>query len=459
MATHRFSAPDNTSRTGSGTHGGLARRLRDFRPSASRRSHSAGNTPLNVLHLLSQQPGKTGSGVALLAMVRLGAQAGWRQRAVVGLPGEEPLPEIPPLAPADIFYVRFDQPPLPFALPGMSDIMPYPSTRFSSLTSEQIEAYLGAFADALKAAAADFRPDLIQSNHLWLLTALARLLFPQTPLCVYSHGTELRQLKHAAHLAPFVLPACADVDRVFALHAENRDRIVEAYGIPESRIRIVGAGFREDLFRPGPDCRPATDRDELIVVYAGKISAPKGVPWLIEAFGRLTPPAGKRVKLMLAGSSGDPAAEQIRRQAAGFDNVVFLGALTQAELAQLLQRADLFVLPSFFEGLPLVVVESLACGCRVVMTDLPGTDDWMPEGLCAEGRVERVPLPRLTGPDTPAAADLPVFVERLAEALSRQLARSLECGRATRPDCRLEPLSWSGVFENVLAGCRELAEF
>lgn len=392
-------------------------------------------------------------------MVRLGAEAGWRQRAVVGLPGEEPLPEIPPLDPTDIYPVRFDRPPLPFPLPGMSDIMPYPSTRFSSLIPEQLEAYLLGFADALAAATAEFRPDLIQSNHLWLLTALARHLFPRTPICVYSHGTELRQLQHAAHLAPFVLPACADVDRVLALHAENRDRIVEAYGIAEDRVRIVGAGFREDLFRPDPECRPASERRELTVVYAGKISAPKGVPWLIEAFGKMTPPANKQVKLLLAGSSGDPGAEEIRRQAAGRDNVVFLGALPQEKLAEVLQSADVFVLPSFFEGLPLVVVESLACGCRVVMTDLPGVDSWMPEGLCAEGWVERVPLPRLTGSDTPVADDLSAFVERLAEALNRQLTRSLECGRATEPDCRLEPLSWSGVFEKVLAGYRELQEF
>ncbi len=456
MDTTPYDALHAHIETGFHICGEIAQRLREFRPRDTQRLRIAGQDPLKVLHLLSQQPGKTGSGIALLAMVRLGAETGWRQRAVIGLPAEEPLPEIPPLNPADIFPVRFDRPPVGFPVAGMSDSMPYPSTRFSSFTPDRLEAYLQAFADALAAATAGFRPDLIQSNHLWLLTALARVLFPQTPLCVYSHGTELRQLQQAPQLAPFVLPACSDVDRAFALHAENRDRIVEAYGIPATRVRIVGAGFREDLFRPDPECRPAWDRRELTVVYAGKISAPKGVPWLIEAFRRLKPPAGKRVQLLLAGSSGDPASEGIRRRAAGLDNVIFLGALPQEKLAAVLQNADVFVLPSFFEGLPLVVVESLACGCRVVMSDLPGTDAWMPAGLCTEGMVERVPLPRLTGPDTPAAADLPGFVERLAEALNRQLARSLECRRVVDADERLKPLTWSGVFSAVQAAYRDL---
>jgi glycosyltransferase involved in cell wall biosynthesis len=456
MKTPRCAAEHVRIVNGRGTYGALAQRLREFEPRQGRQRRWTGKSR-NILHLLSQQPGKTGSGVALLAMVRHGADEGYRQRAVIGLPGPEPLPDIPPLAPVDVFPVRFDRPPVPFAIPGMSDIMPYPSSRFSTFTADMLEGYLQAFAAELANATRDFKPDIIQSNHLWLLTALARVLFPQTPLCVYSHGTELRQLENAARLAPFVIPGCAAVNRVFALHADNRDRIMEAYAIPEARIRIVGAGFRDDLFTPGTACAPAAGREELIIAYAGKISAPKGVPWLIDAMRRVKTPERRRVKLLLAGSAGDAGVEVIRRQAADLDNVVFLGALSQEELAAVLQMADVFVLPSFFEGLPLVVIESLACGCRVVMTDLPGVDSWMPEGLCAQGFVERVPLPQLIKADTPVADDLPRFVEELAEALNRQLARSLECGRALGVACRLAPLSWKGVFEKMQAGYRELA--
>ncbi len=438
--------------------GGLARRLLEFQPSG-RGCERRSEKPQKILHLLSQQPGKTGSGVALMAMVRCGTSAGYRQRAVIGLPDSEPLPDLPPLAPADVFPVRFDRPPVPYPIPGMSDIMPYPSTRFSTFTVEMLEGYLQAFAAALDSATADFHPDIIQSNHLWLLTALARILFPDTLLCAYSHGTELRQLTNAAQLAPFVMPACSAVDGAFALHADNRNRIATAYGIPETRIRVVGAGFREDLFTCDPACAPAADRDELVIAYAGKISAPKGVPWLVEAMRNVRPPRGKRVKLLLAGSAGDAGADVIRQQAADLDNVVFLGALPQEQLAGVLQAADVFVLPSFYEGLPLVVIESLACGCRVVVTDLPGIDSWMPEELYSEGLVERVPLPRLIGPDTPQAEDLPAFVERLAESLNRQLTRSLECGRPADTHGRLNPLTWTGVFERVESSWRELIAF
>jgi len=360
--------------------------------------------PLKILHLLSQQPGKTGSGVCLLTMTRLGGEAGFLQRAVIGLPKDAPLPDVPPLSPGDLFPVRFGEPPVPFPIPGMSDIMPYPSTRFSAFTDSMRAGYLEVFAAAMRAAADGFMPDIIHAHHLWLMTALARKQFPDIPLCVYCHGTELRQLQNAPHLAPYVIPGCRAVDRVFALHEENKRQIMEAYGINDERINIVGAGFRADVFRPPDVCVPAVDQKALTVVYAGKISAPKGVPWLIEAMRKVTPPPGKQVRLVLAGSAGDDSARRIQAQATDLPNVIFLGALDQSALGDVLRDADVFVLPSFFEGLPLVVMESLACDCRVVITDLPGSDRWLPKTLCANRVVERVPLPRLVGPDTPAPA-------------------------------------------------------
>lgn len=431
--------------TDDGSH---SRALLDFGPSAIVKKSAQGRR-LKILHLLSQQPAKTGSGVALLAMVRHAANAGHAQRAVIGLPLNEPLPQVAPLAAEEIFAVRFDQKPVDFAIPGMSDIMPYPSTQFSTFTAAMVENYLQTFGHALDAAVQNFQPDLIHSNHLWLLTALARVKFPEIPLCVASHGTELRQLQNAAHLAPFVLEPCAAVDQVFALHADNKEKLMQAYGIPDDRIQIVGAGYREDYFKVPKDCAPAGGRDELTIVYAGKISAPKGVPWLIDAMRLLKSPPGKEVKLLLAGSAVGPERDKIENRAADLSNVVFLGALSQEKLAEILQQADVFVLPSFFEGLPLVVVEAMACGCRAVVTDLPGLDSWLPDSLCEDEFVSKVPLPRLIGADVPEPSDLPEFTFNLADALSRQLGNAVQCGSAAGAVCHLASFTWKGVYERV----------
>ena len=84
------------------------------------------------------------------------------------------------------------------------------------------------------------------------------------------------------------------------------------------------------------------------------------------------------------------------------------------EVLALYAEADVFVLPSFSEGLPLVLVEALACGCRLVATRLPGVVSGLAEPL--GDALDLVDLPRLERVDQPDPRDLPAFVETLAAA-------------------------------------------
>jgi glycosyltransferase involved in cell wall biosynthesis len=247
---------------------------------AARRKHRPGK----ILHVLSQQPGKTGSGVYLQALVEHAGKAHFSQRVIVGMPWDSPLPSIPPLHPADIISVRFGGPGLPYPIPGMSDVMPYESTRFSDFTPDMLDNYLKAFSDVLRETVMSFEPDIIHTHHLWLVTALTRILFPDLPLVTTCHGTDLRQHDLAPALSPFVIPGCAAVDRVMALHESHRDRMAHIYGIDKQRIRLIGAGFRDDLFcSPGPSACKPVEKHTLTIVYAGKISKAKGVHCLIDA--------------------------------------------------------------------------------------------------------------------------------------------------------------------------------
>ena len=130
---------------------------------------------LRILHVLSQRPGRTGSGVTLDAVVRLAAAAGWQQSALVGVPADEAAPDVGGLPPGAVHRVTFAPahgpaaPDLPFAVPGMSDVMPYPSAVWSTLTTQQLDLYRAAWRRRLREVLAAERPDLIQTNHVWLV--------------------------------------------------------------------------------------------------------------------------------------------------------------------------------------------------------------------------------------------------------------------------------------------------
>ena len=60
-----------------------------------------------------------------------------------------------------------------------------------------------------------------------------------------------------------------------------------------------------------------------------------------------------------------------------------------------MNQSDVFVLPSFYEGLPLVIIEALACGTYVICTDLPGIRNWIDQNLPDNGVVFVEPTKRV----------------------------------------------------------------
>jgi glycosyltransferase involved in cell wall biosynthesis len=397
---------------------------------------------MRILHLLSQRPEATGSGIYIQAMIREAARRGHENFLLAGVPrGEECQPA--GLDAAACEFVTFHGGDLPFPVVGMSDVMPYPSRRFSDLSPREVEAYEWGFADRLLDAVTGFQPQVIHSHHLWLLTAVARQMFPHLPLVATCHGSDLRQFHFCPHLRPRVLAGTRHLQGVMALSGAQKHDIIRLYDIPGDRIEVVGAGYNEALFRP--QAKPTTDPIQL--VYAGKLSRAKGVPWLLRALGNLVH-LPWRLHLV-GGGSGEERDEILALAAALGDRVQLWGPQSQEELARLMGQAHLVVLPSFFEGLPLVVLEALACGCRVVTTALPGVKEVL-GGYDTEAIV-LVDPPRLLGQDTPRREDEDGFVRDLAEALTRQILAARERPEIDRRamGAILENYSWSQVFARV----------
>jgi glycosyltransferase involved in cell wall biosynthesis len=402
--------------------------------------------PARILHVLSQRPSLTGSGITLDALVRGGARRGCDQMVVIGTPAADPAPTCGGLPADRIRPLRFETAALPFLLPGMSDVMPYPSSRFGALAETQIDAYLAAWRAHLAAAIADFRPRLIHAHHAWLVSSLLRELAPAIPIVVHCHATGIRQMALAPHLAERARAGCARADRFAVLHADHARALAASLGVPMERVRVVGAGYRDDLFH-ARDRRAGGRR----IAYVGKLSAAKGLRWLLDAFARLDGGAA----LEVVGDGTGPEADALReRMRAMAPRVTAHGTMPQAELAALLRRCDVCALPSFFEGLPLVLVEAFACGCRIVATDLPGVVSELAPPL--GGALATVRTPRLIGPDVPLADDLPRFVDELEAALRAALAADPIDVAAPAFAAALAPFSWDAVFDRVEALWREL---
>jgi glycosyltransferase involved in cell wall biosynthesis len=131
-----------------------------------------------------------------------------------------------------------------------------------------------------------------------------------------------------------------------------------------------------------------------VVLYIGRLVPEKGQAVLLEAVAQLAG-RGVDVELQLAGDGQLRSA--LERTAARLDiagRVSFLGAVGQEDLRDLYERASVFCLPSFAEGVPVVLMEAMAMGLPVVTTRIAGIPELVEDGhsglLVAPGRADEL---------------------------------------------------------------------
>jgi glycosyltransferase involved in cell wall biosynthesis len=400
---------------------------------------------VKVLHLISQRPDSTGSGIYLQQLMGHAHRAGQTNFLICALSGDEEV-ELEGVAADRISAVRFSTPANPGAIVGMSDVMPYPSRTFGSLTPGELNSYASHFRGAIEHGVKKWRPDLIHSHHLWLVSSLAREAAPGIPIVCSCHGSDLRQFRQCTHLRDRVLAGCRELTRVLALSHDQKTQIIQTYGIEPQHIDVAGAGFDDELFSATGGSAGSAAAPK--IVYAGKLSRAKGIVWLLKALQSL---AHCPYHLHLVGSGQGVEAEQVHTEADRLgDRVTIHGPLSQEQLARVLQDSELFVLPSLFEGLPLVVLEALACGCRVIATDLPGCRE-IRERTAAE-MLQLVPLPAVIDLTHTTLDNEEKFVGNLRDALSLFLEK-----RRPLPDTTLDLgyFRWSAVYKRVEKNWRE----
>ena len=134
------------------------------------------------------------------------------------------------------------------------------------------------------------------------------------------------------------------------------------------------------------DARPVEGLgDRPFALFLGRIVPEKQVHVLIQAFSRL--PGDFRLAIAGSSSHSDGYVDTVRRLAGDDDRVVMLGSRYGAEKAWLLENATVFVQPSTIEGLPIALLEALACDRFTIVSDIPenveavSVDDDRPYGL------------------------------------------------------------------------------
>ncbi|WP_404382619.1 glycogen synthase [Knoellia locipacati] len=248
---------------------------------------------------------------------------------------------------------------------------------------------------------------------------------------------------------------------VIAVSDGMRKDVLRSYpSIDPAKVKVVHNGIDSELWQRAEDHdtvrRHGVDPDRPSVIFVGRITRQKGLPYLLRAAAELPP----EVQLVLL--AGAPDTPEIKAEVEELiatlretrDGVVWVPEmLPRAEVIAMLSAATVFVCPSVYEPLGIVNLEAMACDLPVVATATGGIPEVVVDGETGW----LVPIEQVQdGSGTPVDPDR--FVADLAGALNDAVSdpdRAARFGQAGRRRA-VESFSWARIGDETLTVYRDV---
>ena len=241
------------------------------------------------------------------------------------------------------------------------------------------------------------------------ITHLEHLLKCEIPVFRIQHGTYINYLHWYKHLPIPSIDRVKELSHVLLYHYDilrylrllakqypnfyivavskrTRKELIY-YGIPPSKVYVVTGGVDKDIFKPisKDEARRALSKlfgirlgeDDSVILHIG-LSPIKGTHILLKALKMIT--SFRKVKTLIIGSPKGVYCKHLSdlmRKVSTYKNVFMLGKVPDNLMPLLYNVADVVVQPSYSEGGPLTMLESLACGTPVITTDVGCSEDYL----------------------------------------------------------------------------------
>jgi len=204
-----------------------------------------------------------------------------------------------------------------------------------------------------------------------VVTTIHDLLFLNFP--------QRRGIKQILYSIFFNIYAKAAIDKASVIITDSQHSkkdILKKFKVPPEKVRVVALGVPNQF-------HPIRDKGEIkrvkgkyniqnkYIIYVGNFKQHKNVPFLIEAYQNLPLTLKEEHQLVLVGNGG-VGANRVKRKLARMglsSSAVMTGLVPLEDLPPLYSGAEIFVLPSLYEGFGLPVVEAMACGVPVISSD------------------------------------------------------------------------------------------
>lgn len=233
---------------------------------------------------------------------------------------------------------------------------------------------------------ATFRPHIVHAHYLFPTGAIgmvaARIM--RARLIITCHGSDVLLGERFPQLKPVLYRILKASDRIIVVSEEGRRAVIRNYGLDPGSVEVIDMGVDTGRFALPPEVREMTRRElgvgesGRIILFVGHLVPRKNVRALIEALKFLD----AQVRLVIAGEGAERPRLEARAEQLGLtERVEFLRAVLPEEVPHLMAAADVFALPSLYEGRPVALLEAFASGLPVAASPAGGIPELIRNGV------------------------------------------------------------------------------
>jgi len=209
----------------------------------------------------------------------------------------------------------------------------------------------------------------------------------------FAHAAAVPHVVHTVHVAEarfrpwqfaFARLTADRCDRIVAVSKAVRDHHARLAGLPHWRYQVILNGIDIAAYQADPPAgselrrRLGIGENEIVLAFVGRLDRQKGIDVLLSAMSHLGA-RGKPIRLIIAGDGPRRfQVESFMRHGEGGRHTHWLGRVQ--DVRGVLSAADIFVMPSRWEGLPLAAVEAMAAGRPVIGTRVSGLTEVLDGG-------------------------------------------------------------------------------
>jgi glycosyltransferase involved in cell wall biosynthesis len=237
------------------------------------------------------------------------------------------------------------------------------------------------------------RPQIIQiesacylgflKNTLFIL--ISKLTFRRIIISI--HGSGIRFINFFLNLPPpvrmYVRLILSGCDAIRILSGKWTSMFASVIKLEKDNVLVIPNGINEELFKRKSISRNSFD-DEFRLLFLGGIDRKKGIYDLIKVIESLQK-KGQRLKLIIVGDERESGTkkdiERIIKKRELDPYVEIVGKVDYKETPSFYHSADAYILPSYSEGLPMVILEAMAAGLPVISTKIGAIPEIIDEGI------------------------------------------------------------------------------